>query len=225
MFKGNDIEQLVKLFNDRGVVLYHACQLADFDSYLALGGVPSRALLEGNDSNFTKFASDEVDINNDVWDKVFLNLSDFGANFASPRNNSTSIPICFPNPYGPILLIIKPEALLGATDVAICLRNAWAEGFSREQESLSNIRDINRIFVYPLETGSKINSAVKYRSSLKTEFAQEFAVGYKFADPEVSCSVVSSKISLEYITSILVDHYIIRDRLESHITFLDKPLI
>ena len=112
MFKGNDIEQLVKLFNERGIVLYHACQLADLESYLYLGGIPSRALLESSGSNFTKFASDEVDKKNGVWDKVFLNLSDFGVNFASPKNSNASPPKCFPNLYGPVLLIVKPEALL-----------------------------------------------------------------------------------------------------------------
>jgi len=225
MFKEKNIEELVKLFNERGVVLYHACQLADLESYLYLGGIPSRALLESSDSNFTKFESDEVDKKNSVWDKVFLNLSDFGTNFASPKNSNISPPKCFPNPYGPILLIIKPEALLEATDVAICLRSAWSRGFSREKESLSNIRDVNRIFVYPVEDISQKKSEVKYKDPLKTEFAQDFEVGYRFADPEISCSVASGRISTKYITSILVDHYVIQDEISYDFASLDMPLV
>jgi hypothetical protein len=225
MFKGKDIEELVKLFNQRGVVLYHACQLADLKSYLYLGGIPSRALLEGSGCNFTKFASDEVDKRNGVWDKVFLNLSDFGANFASPKNSNTSIPKCFPNPYGPILLVIKPEALLEASDVAICLRSAWSRGFSREKESLSNIRDVNRIFVYPLEGISQKKSEVKYRVPLKTEFAQDFEAGYRFADPEMSCSVVNGRISTKHITSILVDHYVLQNESSYDFAQLNIPLV
>ena len=225
MFKGNDIEQLVKLFNQRGVVLYHACQLADFESYLYLGGIPSRALLESSGCNFTKFASDEVDKKNGVWNKVFLNLSDFGVNFASPKNSNTSIPNCFPNPYGPILLIIKPEALLEATDVAICLRSAWSREFSREEESLSNIRDVNRIFVYPLEDISEKKFEIKYRNSLRNEFAQDFEAGYRFADPEMSCSVANGRISTKYITSILVDHYVLQDEVSYDFAQLDIPLV
>ena len=225
MFKGNDIEQLVKLFNERGVVLYHACQLADLESYLYLGGIPSRALLESSGCNFTKFASDEVDKKNGVWDKVFLNLSDFGVNFANPKKNDTSPPKCFPNLYGPVLLIIKPEALLEATDAAICLRSAWSRGFSREKESLSNIRDVNRIFVCPVEDISQKKSEVKYRDPLKTEFAQDFEVGYRFADPEISCSVASGIISTKHITSILVDHYVIQDEISYDFANLGMPLV
>ena len=225
MFKEKDIEELVKLFNERGVVLYHACQLADLESYLYLGGIPSRALLGSSGSNFTKFASDEVDKKNSVWDKVFLNLSDFGANFASPPKTNTSPPKCFPNPYGPIVLIIKPEALLEATDVAICLRSAWSTGFSREKESLSNIRDVNRIFAYPLEGVLEKKSEVKYRNPLETEFAQDFEAGYRFADPEISCSVVSGRISTKHITSILVDHYVLQDVVSYDAAQLDITLV
>ena len=63
--------------------LYHACQLSDFASYLSLGGIPSRALLETNGLPFTPFKTDTIDQENGVWDKVFINLSDFGHFFAS----------------------------------------------------------------------------------------------------------------------------------------------
>ena len=40
MITGNDIQALVRLFEERGVTLYHACQLLDFQSYFELGGIP-----------------------------------------------------------------------------------------------------------------------------------------------------------------------------------------
>ena len=36
MITGKEILSLVNLFEERGVSLYHACQLLDFESYLAL---------------------------------------------------------------------------------------------------------------------------------------------------------------------------------------------
>ena len=46
MITGNDIQALVDFFEERQVFLYHACQLIDFESYISLGGIPSRALRE-----------------------------------------------------------------------------------------------------------------------------------------------------------------------------------
>ena len=42
MISRNEIQSLVNLLLERNVSLYHACQLIDFESYLALGGIPSR---------------------------------------------------------------------------------------------------------------------------------------------------------------------------------------
>ncbi len=202
MFKGNDIEQLVKLFNQRGVFLYHACQLADLQSYLSLGGIPSRACLENSLKNFTKFDTDDTDKANEVWGKVFVNLSDFGTTFAkSPQGDST-----VPNPYGPILLKIRPEALLESLDVAICLRSAGAKNFNREADSLTEIKDVERLFVNRFEVGSHKNSLIKFRQKLKQEFP-EFPWA---ADPEISCTFPNSRLPFSYVDSILVDPYIIK---------------
>src|SRR5262249_8889960 len=127
MIREGQIAKLVGLLKARGVSLYHACQLVDFRSYLALGGIPSRARLERGKLAFTAFESDTADHKNGVWDKVFVNLSDFGRTFASGGKG-------VPNPYGPILLKIRPEALLEASDLAICLRSASATDFNREAE-------------------------------------------------------------------------------------------
>lgn len=39
-------------------------------SYLSLGGIPSRALLESKQAEFTMFQTDATDRENSVWDKV-----------------------------------------------------------------------------------------------------------------------------------------------------------
>ena len=84
--------------------MYHACQLRDFESYLKVGGIPSRQLLERRGLGFTAFDTDEQDHVNDVWSKVFLNLQDFGKLFDSGKD-------AVPNPYGPILIRVRPDVL------------------------------------------------------------------------------------------------------------------
>ena len=138
MITGNDIQALVDLFEERQVFLYHACQLIDFESYISLGGIPSRALLESRQVEFTPFQTDAIDRENSMWDKVFVNLSDFGRSFAQGAKN-------VPNPYGPILFRLRPSALLEASDVAVCLWSAGAKGFNREREALKTLEDINRL--------------------------------------------------------------------------------
>jgi hypothetical protein len=130
MFQGEEIQKLVELLKERDAYLYHACQLLDFQSYLNVGGIPSRSHLESNRQLYTGFETDEKDRSRQVWDKVFGNLEDFGRTFASGKP-------AVPNPFGPILFQIKPEALYEATDVAICLRSAGRPGFNRENEALT----------------------------------------------------------------------------------------
>jgi len=117
MIQGEGIEELVQLLKRRGAYLYHACQLVDFQSYLNLGGIPSRAHIESMEQSYTQFDTDESDRTSKVWDKVFANLQDFSFTFA--RGGPA-----VPNTYGPILFQIQPEALHDVTDVAICLRSA-----------------------------------------------------------------------------------------------------
>ena len=62
MIISNEIQSLVNLLLERNVSLYHACQLIDFESYLALGGIPSRALLKNRELPFTPFETDTTDI-------------------------------------------------------------------------------------------------------------------------------------------------------------------
>lgn len=200
MITGSRIQSLVDLFEKRQVFLYHGCQLIDFASYLSLGGIPSRALLETNGLPFTPFKTDTTDQENSVWDKVFINLSDFGHFFAQGAKN-------VPNPYGPILFKIRPSALLQASDVAVCLWSAGATGFNREREALNTLEEIENLFSHPSNVGGPQSTYVKYRNQLAADFGKQ-----KAQDPEISCTVSNSLLSIEYVNFVSVDPYIINNR-------------
>jgi hypothetical protein len=197
MFQGEEIQKLVELLKKRRAYLYHACQLLDFQSYLNVGGIPSRSHLERNSQPYTPFESDQSDHTNSVWDKVFTNLSDFGFTFAGGGP-------AVPNTYGPILFKIRPEALLEATDVAICLRSAGGKGFDREREALNSISDVDRLFKYPAEDSDK-RSYVKNRKELQKDFTPNAWA------PEISCTVVSGIFSLHHVDLVRVEPYIIQE--------------
>jgi hypothetical protein len=162
-----------------------------------VGGIPSRSHLERNSQPYTPFESDQSDHTNSVWDKVFTNLSDFGFTFAGGGP-------AVPNTYGPILFKIRPEALLEATDVAICLRSAGGKGFDREREALNSISDVDRLFKYPAEDSDK-RSYVKNRKELQKDFTPNASA------PEISCTVVSGIFSLHHVDLVRVEPYIIQE--------------
>lgn len=162
-----------------------------------MGGIPSRSHLESNRQLYTGFETDEKDRSRQVWDKVFGNLEDFGRTFASGKP-------AIPNPFGPILFKIRPEALLEATDVAICLRSAGRNDFDREREALKSISEVDRLFKHPVDEPDKSKrSYVKTRKELEKDFTNASA-------PEISCTVESGKFSLEYVKLVRVEPYIIQ---------------
>lgn len=198
MITGNSIQSLVDLFAERQVFLYHACQLIDFQSYLRLGGIPSRALLETRKLPFTPFETDTIDRENDVWNKVFINLSDFGESFA--RGDKS-----VPNPYGPILLQILTSALLETFDIAVCLRSAGAQGFNREREALRTVEEIDRLFLHPSNVHPPFKRhLIKFGDKLAAEFEDPNA-----QTPEISCTVSSSVLSIQKVRLVRVDPYIV----------------
>lgn len=194
MISGDEIPRLIQILDRRGVVLYHACQFTDFRSYLQLGGVPSRLHLITFDQPYTVFQTDNTDHQVGVWDKVFINLSDFGWTFANGFAAT-------PNPYGPILLHLHPAALNEASDVAFCLRSAGAEGYDRESESL-RLEDIDRLFAKPV--GQPGASYIKFAKDLRIEFGLPNA-----RDPEISCSVTQGCFSMKHVAVATVDNYVI----------------
>ncbi len=203
--QGAEIEGLITLFNDRGVKFYHACQFKDFKTYIELGGVPSRNLMEEEDLPHTPFDTDDTDRNNAVWNKVFGNLSDFGFGFAQGHRNENTAPT--PNPYGPVLLVFNPEVFREATDVAICLRSAGGRDFNRENEALATAEIVNQIFEHEDITQAPNDYAkayIKFSNALRERFGDPHAM-----TPEVSCIVPNERLSFEHLCGIKVDQYTI----------------
>ena len=189
------ITELVSLLEARQASLWHACQLVDFVSYVAVGGIPSRQRLERERKSFTAFASDAGDRRHGLWDKVFLNLSDFGSAFASGATAT-------PNPYGPIAIQIRPSALLAATDVAVCLRSAGAADFDRNVESLDSVSDVDRIYSYPIAAGFPRCAQTRIGERLRSEFAER---GEDATACEVSCTIPRSLAAIEFAVVVWVD--------------------
>ena len=195
MFKNHDIPLLIDLLEKQEVKIYHACQLKDFRSYLKIGGIPSRQFLENMSLPFTQFASDKNDRVNGDWDKVFVNISDFGKFFGQGS-------IAVPNVYGPILFQLSPKILGEAVDVAVCLKSAGSTGFCREDESLNSISDVERLFKEPNKPWAK----------KPQELQVEFDLAKKPSNPEISCTVEGSRLSLNFVELIRVDSYALQSQ-------------
>jgi len=103
------------------------------------------------------------------------------------------------------LLITRPDVLIEANDVAICLRSAGGRTFNREREALG-IGDVDRIFAYSIDSAPNIyaRSYVKYSRELKKEFNDNNAM-----NPEISCIVDNQRLSLDHTERIVVDRYVI----------------
>jgi hypothetical protein len=196
MFRGSaQIQPVVDLLLSRGCSLWHACQLTDLDSYLALGGIPSRSLMEQAGTAFTSFATDPSDRAKGIWPKVFVNLSDFGKSFAYRA-------AAVPNPYGPIVFQIRPSALLRASDVSIALRSAGAHDFDRDAESLDSVSDVDRLFQSGPSANPLDQSAMLFGDRLRAVFAPRFPHA---SAAEVSLTVEPELLPLDDVVAIWVD--------------------
>lgn len=196
MFRGPaQIQPVVDLLLARGCSLWHACQLADLDSYVALGGIPSRSLIEQAGIAFTPFATDSSDRAKGVWPKVFVNLSDFGKSFAYRA-------AAVPNPYGPIVFQIRPSALLRASDVSIALRSAGAHDFDRDAESLDSVDDVDRLFKYGRWANPLDQSIPLFGEPLRDVFSPRFPHA---SAAEASLTVEPELLPLDDVIAIWVD--------------------
>jgi hypothetical protein len=196
------IAKAVAVLEARNVSLWHACQLRDLDAYLQVGGVPSRRLLERRGVAFTPFVTDAIDRRNGVWNKVFVNLADFGATFA---HGCRSVP----NPYGPIALQLRPTALLESADAAICLRSAGASDFDRDVESLADPADVDRLFAHPPEAGVFKAMEPLFGERLRDTFAPRYPYA---TSPEASLSIPAGHLGWGYLVAVWVDPVIVGDR-------------
>lgn len=204
MYRDHTLAALVDLLVRRKVFLYHACQYGDFSSYLQLGGIPSRERIERAGLFVTPFTTDGTDRENGVWDKVFVNLEDFGKGFADGRN-------AVPTPYGPVTVRLHPRALLSAVDVAVCLRSAGARGFDRAAESLRTVPEADRLFYRPANARGG-TALLKFRPGLKEAF------GPGAEAVEVSCTYPDGVLPFEHALDVVVDPYRINGtELASHV--------
>lgn len=196
MFRGDSgIRPLVDLLLAREASLWHACQLVDYGAYLTVGGIPSRRLLEARRLPVTPFETDKQDRVNQVWDRVFLNLSDFGTMFWSGRR-------AVPNPFGPITFQLKPSTLLRAADVALCLRSAGARDFDLNQEALRSVNEVDRIFVHGDGALFPESAMVKYGHQLQESFEE---YGDTARSCEISAAVDSSLLRFDDVVAVWVD--------------------
>ncbi|MEE4708846.1 hypothetical protein V2K55_24450 [Pseudomonas alliivorans] len=192
-----EIEEIVKSLERRNALLYHACQLKDFRSYIQLGGVPSRNKLLTSKLDFTVFDTDKVDKKNDVWDKVFGNFSDFGREFTKETSNSQ------PNPYGPIQIVFKPNALRSTFDLSVSLRSAGARDFDRNKESIKNSQEFNMIFQY-IDPEQAPGASQKKNIAFANELNARFNRNNCFS-PEFNCAAVNEILSFDDVIYIVVD--------------------
>ncbi|MBL7672135.1 MAG: hypothetical protein JNM39_16755 [Bdellovibrionaceae bacterium] len=189
------ILELIKLLQSRKVSLYHACQLKDLQSYLKLGGVPARGLMTEAGLPFTSFKSDENDQESGDWNRVFLNMNDFGNFFHSAKGSKST-----PNIYGPILLKLDPDCIEDASDVAVCLCSAGSSDYDRTAFSLKSTDEVNQLFQHPSD-GTPKSSWLKQTPDLKKTFSHVPVKG----SPEISCTVDTRLIKLDYLTAVMVD--------------------
>lgn len=190
-----ELEKIRKNLEARKAKLYHACQLQDFYSYIELGGIPSRNKLLESELDFTQFETDGNDQANGLWDKVFGNFSDFGSNFARENSNS------FPNPYGPIQIVINPSAIQDFDDMAISLRSAGAADFNRDSETLSTNSEFNKIYVNTELKDDNTDKYVAYQSTLNERFSRS-----NCSSPEFNCTIDDEIIPFNRCAYITVDN-------------------
>jgi len=199
-----EIEKIVKVLEARGTNLYHACQLKDFRSYISLGGIPSRNNLLSSGLDFTVFDTDKIDQKNNVWDKVFGNFSDFGRGFVKKGTKSQ------PNPYGPIQIVLRPNALRAVADLSISLRSAGAQDFDRDKECLKNVQEFERIFQF---ADARQTENLNQRKNVA--FSKELNIRFGRDDctsPEFNCAIENELVGFKDVAFLIVDSCVYQGR-------------
>ena len=187
MAQGNQVAEL--LFR-HDTPTYIAAQLRDFNAFLKLDGIPSRAYQELHGYPPTPQVTDEMDREKGLWDLVFCSMQDHGLGFHV--NGRT------PNPYGPILLILDPNWLRGLSDVEIALLSGGHKRFDRSQHGLPPGR-YEELFLEPESTKPEVAS----RLLLQSRFGEEVAI----SNPEISARLPAGKIAWRHVRRALVDPY------------------
>ncbi len=107
---------LIPVLESRGIRLYHANYPADVREYARQGGVCSRAVLSSI-PGMTDFGTDDRDKRLGLLHKVTLNSMDMGFPFGQGED--------LPNPYGPVLFVFSPQAILYADQCEVLLTSRY----------------------------------------------------------------------------------------------------
>lgn len=200
LIEKNRIPELTSLLTSKGINLFHSCQLVDFESCLKLRGIPSRNLIYKKEYEFTAFETDENDKENEVWNKVFVNLSDFGNYFALYNMNNPNT-ASIPTIYGPISIQMIPTGLNIADDLCLSLKSAGIKGFNRAKYGIPIERVEDIFFCVECENPSD-EPYIKRTDELREVFNIEEPGAL---NPEINASIKNQVLGFENIISITVD--------------------
>ena len=200
MFSQDAIHALVDLFNQRGVMLYHACQLSHFEAYLRAGGLAPDAHLQ--QAAIGGVAEVHGDGKRAVPGSrsICFRLTDPGAGFARDLNNLPPI-------EGPIVFQLKPAALEHAAEIAICLKQRDAPGFDPDRDTLGSPGEVEHLFKYTREAPLPEKSFLKSPAEIRAAFNREDAVG-----PHIYCMPAAGIVPISQVASVWVDNYLIAKR-------------
>jgi len=201
MLSKDEINKTVEMLIDRDAYFFHSCQLIDFKTYLLMGGIPTRELLENKKMLFSTYKSDDNLKSNNGTDKIILKFVDFGNQFFHKINT-------IPNPFGPIVLQIKPDVLLKAQEVTVYKKSMRSKDFD-ENNTINNVNDIDQLFKYDS------NVPFPEKRQIRDELADYSGYEYDQA-PEIVCTFENDILPIEFVTLASVDQYVIKRRQLSH---------
>ncbi len=196
MMNANDIETVVRIFEDRNASVYHSCQLMDFESYLQMDAIVPVAHLIRKGLPATGALLDNAPAFRNHRDVVF-SLSDHGAAFAKRRYAP-------PNPDGPIMFQLSPGVLKSVPQIDIYLRpQVGGEG---ARVSLT-AEDVPYLFRYTAEAPYPERTYIRDPAQIQEAFGTQVPMV-----PEISCRTTKQGFSLEQVSATMVDNYLIFKR-------------
>lgn len=192
MFSQDAIHAIVDLFSRRGVMLYHACQLTQFEAYLRAGGLRS----EGPPQETGPGAA--------AGESTARPLDFYLADPGAPSARDLQ---ALPALEGPIVFQLKPTVLEHAAGLAVCLKPRDAAGFDPGRHSLDDPGDVADLFQYTQEAPLPEKSFLKSPAAIRAAFNCADA-----GEPRIYCTPVPGGLPFAQISSVWVDNYLIEKR-------------
>jgi hypothetical protein len=198
MFSKEAIQAIVDLFSRRGVMLYHACQLTQFEAYLRAGALGSNAAREQTGAEVEDDGSSPA--GEPAARPLGVYLADPGASFARDLQ-------ALPALEGPIVFQLKPAALESAAELAVCLKPRDAADFDPGRHTLAAPGDVANLFKYTQEAPLPEKSFLKSAAEIRAAFHCEDA-----AEPRLYLTPAAGGVPFGQIASVWVDNYLIAKR-------------